>query len=112
MKVYCDSSTKEGCYVIEGGKPVILPYDHKVTVNEGEYLAVIAALTDALRRKKTHILLLTDSQLVANQVNGAWQCNYEHLRVLRDKLRGLAQNQNVEIAWVPREENLAGKILG
>ena len=112
MKVYCDSSTKAACYVIEGQSPVFVLYNHQVTVNEGEYLAVISALTDALRRKRTSIELFTDSQLVVSQVSGRWKCNHEHLRVLRDKVRQLTQNQVITIGWIPREENLAGRLLG
>lgn len=112
MKVFCDSSTTKACCVIAQQPPIFQSYDHQVTVNEGEYIAVIFALNEALRRKRTSIELFTDSQVVVNQVNGVWRCNYEHLEILRDKVRGLAQGQNVMIEWVPREENLAGKFLG
>ena len=89
MKVYCDSSAKEACYVIEGESPCIVPYLEPVTVNEGEYMAVICALKACLDQEIKNVELLTDSQLIANQVNGKWECRKEHLAKLRNQARSL-----------------------
>ena len=51
MKIYCDSSTRAACYVIEGQEPVITPYPELVTVNVGEYLAVLLALEEVRRQQ-------------------------------------------------------------
>ena len=113
-KIFCDSSTREACYVIEGQEPVITPYPKPVTVNVGEYRSVILALEKAIHLKLEQVLLLTDSLLVVNQVRGAWKCRKEHLLPLRDRIRELLLfgfDYEAIVRWVPREENIAGKVL-
>ena len=112
MKIYCDSSTREACIVIEGQDPIIVPYPEKVTNNVGEYRAVILALEEARRPKLEQVELLTDSLLVANQVSGIWKCRQPHLKALLAQVRILLMETPNFVTWIPREENLAGKILG
>ena len=81
-----------------------------MTVNVGEYQAVILALKEAKRLKLEQVLLLSDSQLVVNQVNGVWKCRKQHLLPFRDKVRELLED-NWYLHWVSREINLAGKVL-
>lgn len=120
MRIYCDSSTREACIVVEGQNPVVIPYDALVTNNVGEYKAVIIALTIAKRQRvvqfKRKISICTDSQLVVNQVkskeDGGWKCRARHLLPYITQVRELARKLDCEIKWVPREENLAGRVLG
>ena len=112
MKVYVDSSTKKACFVFEGQEPITVPYPEPVTVNVGEYKAVIAALGEAVRRQLGHVDLFTDSQLVVEQVKGNWKCCKMHLLPLRDYARTLLRLVEGTIQWIPREENIAGKVLG
>ena len=111
MKIYCDSSTREACYVVEGPRPVVIPYSERVTVNVGEYRAVILALEEAKRLKLEQVEIYTDSLLVVNQVSGNWKCQAEHLIPLRDKVRELLKNGGIELKWIPRERNIAGFCL-
>ena len=116
-KIFVDSSTRKACFVFEGegwGKPrpIFVPYPGPVTNNVGEYTAVILALEEARRLQLEQVELLTDSLLVVNQVNGRWAVCQEHLKPLKRRVLLLAQVQHATIAWVPREENLAGKYLG
>ena len=110
MKVYCDSSTREACYVIEEQDPVIVSYSEQVTVNVGEYMAVILALEEAKRLGLEQVEVLTDSQLVFMQVVGHWQCRCKHLLLFRDRVRELLLSPFI-LRWVPREENIAGWVL-
>ena len=113
MKIYCDSSTKEACIVVEGQSPLIVPYRWTVTVNIGEYLAVIEALYLALALRLEQVEILTDSQLVVRQVQDRWKCRATHLKALRDKTRRLAQSFcSCQFVWIPREKNPAGGVLG
>ena len=122
MKVFCDSSTKESCVVIEGKEPSILPYiDAPVTNNVGEYRAVIRGIEFALYYLGLkEIEVLTDSEFVVNQVRGydkfghKWRKCLPHLLPLRERVRKLLQTKGVEISlgWLSREANLAGKVLG
>lgn len=110
-KIYCDSSFHEACVVVEGNDPEIIPYRETVTVNEGEYLAVIAALMTAIKLGLTNVTIFSDSQLVVNQMNGVWKCRKLHLLKLRRIARDFQAVLGASLVWIPREENLAGKVL-
>lgn len=78
-----------------------------ITNNLVEYKAVRWALRWAAKKASDlDIQIFTDSMLVVNQINGAWQCNKDHLRELRDECREIMKSiPRVNLAWVPREEN-------
>src|SRR5438309_9255298 len=90
------------------------------TNNEAEYYALIKALTLAEERwadKTTgkvlggvgEILIRSDSQLVVNQVNGAWRVEDSKLIELSEKARdSIKELGNIQLEWVPREEKYAG----
>ena len=90
------------------------------TNNEAEYYALLKALALAADRwadKTTgkvlsgvgEILIRSDSQLVVNQVNGAWRVEDSKLLELSEKARESILNLgNVRLEWVPREDNYAG----
>ncbi len=67
----------------------LLPQDS--TSNEAEYKAVIAAITylKSVNISNDSCIIVTDSQLVYGHVIKNWKCNFAHLRVLRDEIRGL-----------------------
>jgi ribonuclease HI len=116
MKIYCDSSLKEVCLVVvldDGSRQIYREaYRHAVTNNVGEYRAVIWALTKAKICRWKDVEILTDSQLVVEQVNGAWMCRKAHLKPLLQQVRELLGQTVATLRWVPREENLAGQVLG
>jgi len=112
LDVYCDSSLKASCVVIEGRIPVVSPYHSAVTNNVGEYQAVLDAIALALKLEAMDVEIFSDSQLVVNQVSGVWQCRKRHLLPLRNAVRKGLKEAKYKLSWVPREKNLAGKILG
>ena len=69
-KVYCDGSTKLICFIIEGQKPVVAPAREHLpcTNNEGEYFAVLKALDEAKRQGIKDVEILSDSELIINQL--------------------------------------------
>jgi len=120
FEVWADGSVKESNPGI-GGVGVIVNLDGKPfetfgkfigenkTNNEMEYMAVIEAIK-FLRDKnvgKKDCIIYTDSQLVYGQVVAGWKVNYEHLRILRDKICNLLEMTpfNIEIKWVKRWNN-------
>lgn len=111
MKLFCDSSVKEACYVPEGQEPVLTLYPEPVTVNVGEYKSVLVALEWANGQRLEEVEILTDSLLVVNQVNGSWKCKKGHLLPYREKVRRLLEETGYTLNWISREENLAGKVL-
>ena len=99
--------------MIEGLSPRLFPYLRQHTNNEGEYEAVLAALCLVDLYDLAPAEIKTDSLLVVNQVNGTWQCRKKTLLLQRDKIRReLSWHSNVTLSWIPREENLAGHVLG
>ena len=109
ITIYCDSSLTEVC-VVAGVFTRFIEHSRKVTVNEGEYYAIIHAIlqsTDA----NVPALIRSDSQLIVNQINGVYKCHQPNLLPLRDTARDLIKDRDIIIRWIPREENLAGIAL-
>lgn len=112
MVVICDGGKKGGIaygsYKIYTALGELIEHKQVVwgekTSNEAEYLTMLMALRKSkqfLTEDESVINILTDSSLVKEQVAGNWQCNYEHLKVLRDKIRE-ELNDNVTIIHVAR----------
>jgi ribonuclease HI len=82
-----------------------------LTNNEAEYSAVYAGLKAV--PDKANVLVLTDSDLVCCQFNGYWKISKPTLATWVSKIRDLIKLKGltVELAWVPRRDNLAGKLL-
>jgi len=82
-----------------------------LTSNEAEYRALIGVLLYVSRGSS--VLIFTDSALVANQFNGKFRVQEPRLKRLLDEVRELVKERelDVEVKWIPRTENLAGKLL-
>jgi ribonuclease HI len=109
-KWYCDGSGFNGrtsgyAVVPPKGAPIIVIEPIDKTNNVREYEAVICALGQCGIGDE----ILTDSALVVNQVNGKWRVKEKHLQPLCDTARQMMNDKSAKLAWVPREENLAGK---
>ena len=115
MKYYADGSSVIGvksayCVVDETGKVVDYaesnsPNDR--TNNEEEYNGVISAL----KLCSAGDIVCSDSLLVVNQVRGLYKVKKSHLRPLCNQVIDLMEQKGVSLMWIPREENLAGKIF-
>ncbi|MCX6659950.1 MAG: reverse transcriptase-like protein, partial [Candidatus Bathyarchaeota archaeon] len=73
-----------------------------------EYRAIIAALQGVSGVKLT---IYSDSQLAVRQLSGEYEIRDPKLKILAAKVQQLCQNRAVTFRWIPREKNLAGKIL-
>ena len=83
-----------------------------MTNNQAEYLAIISALKK-FEETNDEIIIYSDSKNTVNQLNHEFAINNEQLRTLaREAWQLMAKFTNLQIKWVPREENLAGKMLG
>lgn len=118
MRIHCDSSTREACVFPEGMGAVIVPYPTPVTNNVGEYKAVISSVGIGLALYGGEpFAILTDSQLVVNQVQGhdvngnLWRRCKPHLLPYRDLARELVEKYSIDLYWISREENWAGLYL-
>lgn len=111
MDIYTDGSGKTGKYIyaIPEKKKVVISRLKGITNNEAEYMAVVKALRE---NKGNNIKIISDSQLIVNQLNKNYKIKEDRMRKFAMKIWKLCEGRKVSFTWVPREKNLAGKILG
>ena len=115
ISVYVDGSGGPnggfGFFVKETGESF---YEKKpeITNNQAEYMAIISALKKFLDIDN-EIIIYSDSKNTVNQLNHEFAINNEKLRDLaRESWLIIGKFSNLSIVWIPRKENLAGKMLG
>ena len=76
------------------------------TNNNAEYTALITALEIAISENLEEINIFTDSQLVANQINGSWKVKDSDIKLLFNKAKSLISNfSHFSITHIRRENN-------
>ncbi|HET6640328.1 MAG TPA: reverse transcriptase-like protein [Nitrososphaeraceae archaeon] len=115
LHIYVDGSGspyfRYGYFIDETGESHMEHYEG-ISNNEAEYLAIISALNNVVS-KDSQIVLLSDSQLVVNQINHKFGINNEKLRRLAAQIWVLEKKfDKFELHWIRRSENKAGKMLG
>lgn len=115
ISVYVDGAggpnSGYGYYVKETGESF---YEKKpnITNNQAEYLAIIAALKKFVNTNDD-VTIFSDSKNTISQLNHDYAINNEVLKELaREAWPLIAKNSKLKITWIPRNENLAGKMLG
>jgi ribonuclease HI len=115
INIYVDGSGGEksgyGYFVKETGESF---YEKKsnITNNQAEYLAIIAALKKFVD-SEGEITIFSDSKNTVYQLNHDYAINNEQLRALAQEAWSIiAKFSKLTLTWVPRKENLAGKMLG
>ena len=115
ISVYVDGSGGSdggyGFFVKETGESF---YEKKpeITNNQAEYLAIISALKKFVETDD-EITIFSDSKNTVNQLNHELAINNEKLRYLaRESCLIIGKFSKLSIVWIPRKENLAGKMLG
>ena len=114
-EVYIDGASRgnpgesgAGVLVIrgDGTRREIRKYLGRGTNNEAEYKALIEALCYLSDEKSPETRIRTDSQLVANQMNGLWKVKDPKLRALHAEAKRLAAAlPRLKIDHIPRERN-------
>ena len=109
--IFTDGSGKTGKYIyaIPEKKIVKIFQKRGLTNNEAEYHGVIAALTQI---KEKSITIVSDSQLVVNQLNKNYKIKEPRLKKLAEQIWKLCKSREIKFKWVRREKNFAGHILG
>jgi ribonuclease HI len=80
--------------------------------NQAEYMAIILALKKFVETND-EITIYSDSKNTVNQLNHEFAINNEKLRDLaRESWLIIRKFSSLSIVWIPRKENLAGKMLG
>ena len=83
-----------------------------ITNNQAEYMAIISVLKK-FSGSKDEIIIYSDSKNTVSQLNHEYAINNEQLRSLaREAWELIPKFLNLKIKWIPRNENLAGKMLG
>jgi len=83
-----------------------------ITNNQAEYLAIISALKK-FSNSSDEITIYSDSKNTVSQLNHEFAINNSQLRNLAmEAWELIAKYTNSKIKWIPRAENLAGKMLG
>jgi ribonuclease HI len=115
ISIYVDGSGGEnsgyGYFVKETGDSF---YEKKpnLTNNQAEYLAIIAALKKFVDSDQ-EITIFSDSKNTVSQLNHEFAINNEQLRILAQEAWSImGKYSKLTLTWVPRKENLAGKMLG
>jgi len=115
ISIYVDGSggtnSGYGYFVKETGESF---YEKKsdLTNNQAEYLAIIYVLNKFVNSTE-EITIYSDSKNTVNQLNHEFAINNEELRNLAREAWGIiGKFSHLSIIWVPRKENLAGKMLG
>ena len=115
ISIYVDGSGGSdpgyGFFVKETGESF---YEKKpnITNNQAEYLAIISALKK-FQGSDDEIIIYSDSKNTVSQLNHEFAINNEQLRELaREAWTLLAKFSKLKLTWVPRSQNLAGKMLG
>lgn len=115
ISVYVDGSGGPsggfGYFVKETGESF---YEKKpeITNNQAEYMAIIAALKN-FQDSTEEVIIFSDSKNTISQLNHEFAINNEKLRELaREAWTMIGKFSKISLLWVPRKENLAGKMLG
>ncbi len=115
VSVYVDGAGGEnsgyGYFIKETGESF---YEDKsgLTNNQAEYCAIIAALKK-FQGSTDKIIIFSDSKNTVNQLNHEFAINNEQLRILaQESWLLIPKIPELKIMWIPRKENLAGKMLG
>jgi ribonuclease HI len=76
------------------------------TNNQAEYIALIAALEEAVRLGTRQVELNSDSELVVRQINGQYRVKKEALKPLYQQVKKLQGSlESCTINHVPRRQN-------
>jgi len=115
LNIYVDgsggSNSGFGFFVKETGES-FYKKEPNITNNQAEYLAIIMVLKKFLDFKD-EIIIYSDSKNTVAQLNHEYAINNDQLRTLAMEAWSLLNKYtNLKIKWVPRNENLAGKMLG
>ena len=62
--------------------------DFPTTNNEAEYEALVADLDLARAAGATSVVIYCDSQVIANQINGDYECRGERMKLYLDQVKG------------------------
>lgn len=113
--IYVDGSggtdSGYGFFVKETGES-FYKKEPNITNNKAEYMAIVAVLKKFIDFKD-EVTIYSDSKNTVSQLNHEYAINNSELRNLAMEAWNLiGKYSNLKIKWIPRNQNLAGKMLG
>ena len=115
LSIFVDGSGGDssgfGYFVKETGESF---YEKKpgITNNQAEYMAIISVLKK-FSGTADEIIIFSDSKNTVSQLNHEYAINNDQLRSLaREAWEIMSKMPHLKINWIPRNQNLAGKMLG
>lgn len=115
LNIYVDGSggpeSGFGFFVKETGES-FYKKESNITNNQAEYMAILEVLKK-FTNSNDEITIYSDSKNTVSQLNHEYAINSPELRTLAMEAWNLiGKYSNLKIKWIPRKENLAGKMLG
>lgn len=96
----------------DNGTAEIVGFLGRTTNNVAEYAGLLAALTWARQHEVDDLVIYSDSQLLVNQLSGAYKVKAAHLiPMFLQALRLRRGIRKVEAHHVPREQNREADLL-
>ena len=100
-----------GFFVKETGES-FYKKESNITNNQAEYMAIISVLKK-FQGFADEIVIYSDSKNTVSQLNHEYAINNSQLRTLAmEAWELIGKYSNLKIKWIPRNENMAGKMLG
>lgn len=119
--VYCDGASRGnpgpaafGVHIEDESGNTIADFGEGLgyqTNNYAEYQGIIAALRYLTSTEYRDITIRLDSKLVVEQLSGRWKVKSPDIRELVIEASELLGAFNVELQWIPREQNSAADAL-
>ena len=103
----------DGRRIAEGSGLAADPWSVQASNNVAEYTALIRALErlQTLGLEGSEVEVRSDSRLLVQQFKGDFKVRAARLKPLHDKVEELRQHFNVQMKWIPREENAEADAL-
>lgn len=128
LKVYVDANPKMVAYVVDGGPSNYRPTDANISSQQAEYVAVSFAISEIVEKYSEYknkyvaegrksredigaILILSDNKTMVEQLNHNYHIANDRIRELANQVWGQIKYMDIKFQWVPRAENMAGKML-
>ncbi|MGI0082553.1 MAG: RNase H family protein [Nitrosopumilaceae archaeon] len=115
LNIYVDGSggpnSGFGFFVKETGES-FYKKEPNITNNQAEYMAIITVLKK-FSGSQDEINVYSDSKNTVSQLNHEYAINNDDLRTLAMEAWNLINKYlKLKIKWIPRNENIAGRMLG
>lgn len=111
-KIFVDGSGDGHiCIIFEDENSPIIEQHPVNTNNESEWQTLYSAMTHI--KSYDWYLIHSDSRLIINQFHGKYKATNPRMRKWKQMCRRYLNSHglNVEVTWIPRHENPAGKCL-